>query len=69
MIGSLLEHDDLQRLTRYQRQSDIERCLTEQGIRYFYGRGGIWTTLDLVNAAGGLRQASNDAMHSPDLIA
>lgn len=68
MIGTLLEHADLQRLLDYQRQADIERCLREQGIRYFYGRGGVWTTLDLVNAAGGLRPGSNDDSYSPDIV-
>lgn len=38
---------------------DVERKLTQQKIRYFYGRKGvIWTTISLINAAGGL--SSND---------
>lgn len=55
MVNGVLLTADLQAITQYTRISDVRRCLDEQGIRYFWGRGGIWTTIDLVNAAGGLR--------------
>lgn len=33
----------------------VERWLTRQGIRYHYdGEGGVWTTLDAINAALGI---------------
>jgi hypothetical protein len=50
-----LSHDDLVRLTGYQRPADIERWCEQNGVRYFRGRRGIWTTLDAVNAALGVR--------------
>ena len=40
-------------ITGYERRSDIERSLQAQGIRFFYGRHGLWTTLALINYAGG----------------
>jgi hypothetical protein len=53
-IDRILSFQDLQRITQYQRRSDVERCLRNQGIRWFYGRRGLWTTVELVNQAGGL---------------
>lgn len=58
---SVLAYDDLRRLTGYRTQPAVERCLKRQGIVYFYSAHGVWTTTDLVNAAGGIRAgASND---------
>ncbi len=56
----VLEFEDLQRVTGYQRRSDVERALRSQGIKIFVGRKGPWTTVDLVNQAGGLKPAGND---------
>lgn len=55
---NVLVFSDLQRITGYQRRSDVERSLIEQGIRMFRGRTGPWTTLDLINQAAGFRPAS-----------
>ena len=52
----ILTTEELQKLTGYDRPRDIERCLRDQGVRYFHGKKGPWTTVDLVNAAGGLVQ-------------
>ena len=66
---NLLSCDDLQDITGYKRPSDIERCLIEQGVKVFRGRLGPWTTLDLINQAGGLRtKADNDDHYPPDII-
>jgi hypothetical protein len=52
----ILDFQTLQRVTEYTRVSDVARCLERQGIRFFYGRGGtVWTTIDLVNVAIGLK--------------
>lgn len=51
----VLTFQDLQRITGYARRSDVERTLADQGVRLFRGRLGPWTTIDLVNQAGGLR--------------
>jgi hypothetical protein len=62
-MSALLTCEDLLRATGYQHVGDLARSLSKQGIRYFQGRGGaIWTTVNLVDAAGGLgmRQAANE---------
>jgi hypothetical protein len=51
---------DLQRITGYQRRSDVERSLIEQGIRMFRGRTGPWTTLELINQAAGMKPAAQE---------
>ncbi|TDJ76987.1 hypothetical protein E2H86_10980 [Pseudomonas putida] len=51
--STVLTFQDLQRLTGYTRRSGVEGALRKQGIRWFWGRHGPWTTLDLVNQAGG----------------
>lgn len=53
MRGSLVETADLCAITGYERPGDARRCLQDQGIRVFDGRRGPWTTLELINAAGG----------------
>ena len=55
---NVLVFTDLQRITGYQRRSDVERSLIDQGIRLFRGRTGPWTTLDLVNQAAGMKPAA-----------
>ncbi|WP_095156094.1 DUF4224 domain-containing protein [Pseudomonas sp. Irchel 3E13] len=50
----VLSFEDLQRITGYQRRSDVERTLVQQGIRMFRGRTGPWTTIDLINRAAGI---------------
>lgn len=51
--GTVLTFQDLQLLTGYTRRSGVEQALRKQGIRWFWGRHGPWTTIDLVNQAGG----------------
>lgn len=55
---NVLVFADLQRITGYQRRSDVERSLIEQGIRLFRGRTGPWTTLELINQAAGMKPAA-----------
>lgn len=50
-----LAPEDLERLTGYRRQGDLEKWLRANGVPFFRGQGGrIWTTLDACNAALGL---------------
>lgn len=72
MIGTVLQFGDLQRLCRpapdapLPQLATVERWANAQGIRYRYdGLGGIWTTLDALNAALGLG-AANDSRLTPD---
>jgi hypothetical protein len=67
MIGQILEHADLAQATGYQRRADIEACLKRQGVRYFYGRRGLWTTQEALNEALGIRPvAGNDDHYRPE---
>lgn len=68
MINGCLTTDDLLAMTGYERPGDVERCLREQGVRFFWGKKGPWTTLDLINAAGGLRQSGNDGMYEGNIL-
>jgi hypothetical protein len=58
--ATVLEFKELQRITGYTRRADVERTLRGQGIRIFLGRNGPWTTVDLVNQAGGLKPMDED---------
>ncbi|MBY5985753.1 DUF4224 domain-containing protein [Halomonas sp. DP5Y7-2] len=57
---AVLSCEDLKQITGYQRPGDVARCLREQGVRVFNGRSGPWTTIDLINQAGGFVQQAND---------
>ena len=60
-MSALLTCEDLLRVTGYQHVGDLARSLSKQNIRFFYGKGGvIWTTVNLVDAAGGLKPAANE---------
>lgn len=54
-MRTVLAFADLCAAYGYGRAADVRRCLTRDGIRYFEGKDGPWTTMDLINAAGGLR--------------
>lgn len=55
MPAHLIQFDELQQVTGYTRQADVERCLQRQGVRFFRGRNGaIWTTLEALNVALGV---------------
>lgn len=57
---TVLSCEDLKQITGYQRAGDVARCLRDQGVRVFNGRSGPWTTIDLINQAGGLRHGHDD---------
>lgn len=51
------------------RLSTVERWAQAQGIRYKYdSQGGIWTTIDALNAALGLQATREDEQYLIDLI-
>ncbi|ETF06650.1 DUF4224 domain-containing protein [Pseudomonas moraviensis] len=62
-----LTFQDLQQITGYQRRSDVEKALISQGVRMFRGRCGPWTTLVLINHAGGIR-APNTERYDSDIL-
>lgn len=55
MVDGILGIEELKAITGFKRAGDIERCLREQGIHAFWGKDGVWTTRELVNAAAGLK--------------
>lgn len=68
MINGVLTAEDLVSATGYKRPADIERCLRDQGIRYFAGKDGPWTTIEMINAAGGVKKSSNDGMYEGSIL-
>ncbi len=61
MAQGILSTAELLKATGYKRPADLASCLQRQGVRFFEGRDGPWTTIGLIEAAGGLRPAGNDA--------
>lgn len=66
-VNGVLTFVDLQRITGYSRRSDVEKALIEQGIRFFRGRLGPWTTLEMINRAGGVKPAIQE-LYSVDIL-
>lgn len=67
MIGPILQHEDLQHLCRPDpgapapTLATLERWARKIGLRYSYdGKGGIWTTVDALNATLGITAANDD---------
>lgn len=67
-VKKVLDTDDLKAITGYQRGADAARCLREQGVMVFNGRRGPWTTIDLINQAGGLVQGAHQEELEPRQI-
>lgn len=59
VIG-ILTFEDLKQITGYQRRTEVERSLKAQGVKVFRGRVGPWTTVSLINKAGGSEQISHE---------
>lgn len=54
-MSRIVTTEELLAVSGYAREGDVCRMLDEHGIRYFVGKGAKpWTTLDLINTAGGL---------------
>ncbi|WP_313913856.1 hypothetical protein [Tahibacter sp.] len=70
MRGSVLDTSDLLAITGYAGAGDAARCLRAQCIRVFDGKDGPWTTLELINAAGGLLApaAQTETYRPEDLV-
>jgi len=52
---TVLTTDELLLVTGYERDGDLKRLFDQQGIKWFPGKGGRpWTTIALINQAGGL---------------
>ncbi|QSB01863.1 hypothetical protein JWZ98_02575 [Methylomonas sp. EFPC1] len=56
MTTGLIDTEQLKTVTGYDRPGDIERCLRAAGVRFLHGKNGkIFTTIDAINAAMGLK--------------
>ena len=60
MYAQTVDFDTLVRLTGYQRPTDIERWCEQNGVRYFRGRTGIFTTTTALNAGLGIYENNHD---------
>lgn len=63
-MSDALTFEDLQNITGYRQAGDVERCLRDQKIKYFWGKGGKpWTTMHHLNHPGG--QVHTQTNHDP----
>ena len=52
MSEGILNSEDLKEITGYKLDGPLKNFLENQGIAVFNGKNGIWTTMELVKAAG-----------------
>lgn len=55
MPAHIITHAQLLEATNCKRTGDLEKVLRQNGIKFLYGKGGLFTTLDALNAAMGLQ--------------
>lgn len=65
-MNAIVTPADLKAATGYDRPSDIEKCLRKNGVRFLYGKTGIYTTIDALNAAMGLK-SDNPQQNNVDI--
>lgn len=51
---AIISTEDLKTVIGKKRPGDIEKHLQKEGVRYFSGRHGSWTTEALLNTSKGL---------------
>jgi len=54
-MSKLITTSELKNVTGCKRDSDLETILRKNGVRFLFGKNGIFTTVDAVNAAMGLQ--------------
>lgn len=52
MTTGILNSEALKEITGYKLDGPLKNFLEDQGIAVFNGKNGIWTTMELVKAAG-----------------
>ncbi|GAA0721623.1 hypothetical protein [Dokdonella soli] len=68
MLNGVLSTADLLAATSYESVGALRRSLDKQGVPYFLGRDGPWTTIELVNSAK-LKDANSDnERYSPEML-
>lgn len=69
MINGVLSTADLLAATSYESIGALKRSLDKQGVPYFLGRDGPWTTIDLITAAKLAKDRSTNAdRYSPEML-
>jgi hypothetical protein len=58
IMSQLVNLEQLKIATGYDRPGDVEKCLKKNGVRFLYGKSGIYTTMDALNAAMGLKSGN-----------
>lgn len=53
-MSQIVTPEELKQATGYDRPGDIEKCLRKNGVRFLYGKKGIYTTIDALNHAMGI---------------
>jgi hypothetical protein len=66
-MAQLVTFDQLKVATGYDRPGDVEKCLRKNGVRFLHGKNGIYTTLDALNAAMGLKFKNLPDNETPDI--
>ncbi|MDQ7735568.1 hypothetical protein QT231_22945 [Halomonas sp. SpR1] len=67
-LQKVIDCDELKAITGYQRAADAARCLRDQGVVVFNGRRGPWTTIDLINKAGGIETVPGKELSPSDIL-
>ena len=67
-MGSVMTCKELSAVTGYRRPADQARGLRDQGITVFDGLAGPWTTVDLINNAGGINKGRETEAYSPSIL-
>ena len=52
--NSIIAFEQLQKITGFEQKAAIKRHLTASGVRFFETPRSLYTTVELMNAAGGL---------------
>lgn len=66
-LSGIVTTEELKAATGYERPGDIEKCLRKNGVRFLYGKAGIYTTIDALNAAMGITKDKPTADNSGDI--
>lgn len=58
-MTAIVSFEQLQEATGYSQCSTVEKCLRKNGVPFLYGNNGkIFTTVDALNAAIGLKSST-----------
>jgi len=66
-MSQIVTPEELKAATGYDRPGDIEKCLRKNGVRFLYGKKGLYTTIDALNAAMGLHKGNQAPVKQIDI--